>query len=286
MDVIREFDPWKDPLCTCPRKYGLNPYTGCLHSCVYCYISSYIPRAFECRPKKDLLYRVERDLRKADPDLVISMSNSSDPYPPVEAELRLTRGCLELMARERRKVQIITKSDLVVRDLDLLKKIPCVVSFTITTLDETLASKLEPGAPSPSARLRAMRRVSHEIPVALRLDPLIPLLNDHEVESIVGAAAKHGASHVTGSTFKPRLDGWRRFSSIFRDEASKLNELYFTRGKRKRGWYLPMEMREKLMLLVREACQRNNLTFATCREGLSHLNTGMSCDGTHLIGAI
>lgn len=286
MDVIREFDPWKDPLCTCPKKYGLNPYTGCPHSCVYCYISSYIPRAFECRPKKNLLSRVERDLKRADPDLVISMSNSSDPYPPAEAELRLTRGCLELIAEERRKVQIITKSDLVTRDLALLKKIPCVVSLTITTLDEDLASRLEPGAPSPGARLRAIRRVSRELPVTLRLDPLIPFVNDHEVESIVGAAARSGALHVTASTFKPRADGWRRFSSAFPDEASRLRELYFIRGERKRGWYLPKEMRERIMISVRDACAKNHVTFSTCREGLSHLNTAKSCDGTHLIAAI
>jgi DNA repair photolyase len=283
MDVIREFDPWKDPLCTCPKKYGFNPYTGCPHSCVYCYISSYIPRAFECREKKDLINRVKRDLERTDPNLVISMSNSSDPYPPLEAKLKLTRKCLELMAEKRRRVQIITKSDMVVRDLDLLKRIPCAVSLTITTLDEELSSRLEPGAPGPSARLKALRDLSRHLPTTVRVDPIIPFVNDGETESIVRAAARAGASHITASTFKPRADGWKRFSSAFPRESSRLREFYFRRGEKKRGWYLPKQMREELMLSVRKSCLDNNLTFASCREGLGHLNTGATCDGTHLI---
>jgi len=285
MGVIREFDPWKDPLCTCPKKYGLNPYTGCPHTCVYCYISSYIPHAFECRPKKDLISRVARDLEKTDPALVISMANSSDPYPPVEAELELTRKCLKLMAEKGRKVQIITKSDLVLRDLDLLKSIPCVVSLTITTLDDVIASRLEPRAPKPSARLRAVKKISEAVPTTIRLDPIIPFVNDREIERIVEVVADLGAVHVTASTFKPRADGWKRFSLAFPEEALKLRESYFRMGEKKRGWYLPLRMREDLMRSVRDSCLKNGVTFASCREGLGHLNTGATCDGTHLIRA-
>ena len=146
MDVIRDFDPWHDPLCTCPKKYGFNPYTGCFYRCVYCYVTSYVPRAFECRIKKNLLKRITRDLKRVDRYRVISMSNSSDPYPPMEAKLKLTRACLELFLREGCQVQVITKSDLVTRDIDLLSKIRCVVSFTITTLKRNLSRKLEPRA--------------------------------------------------------------------------------------------------------------------------------------------
>ncbi|MBI5253313.1 MAG: radical SAM protein, partial [Euryarchaeota archaeon] len=82
--AITYFDPWRDPLCTCPRKYSLNPYTGCEHRCVYCYITSYIPRGFECRIKKNLLGEVKRDRKKLNKKIPISMSNSSDPYTTME----------------------------------------------------------------------------------------------------------------------------------------------------------------------------------------------------------
>lgn len=285
VDVIRKFDPWNDPLCTCPGKYGFNPYTGCAHRCVYCYVTSYVPHAFECREKKNLLQRVEKDLRRVDRRLAISMSNSSDPYPPMEAELRLTRGCLEIFRRENVRVQVITKSDLVARDAGILAEMPVVVSFTVTTLDENLARKLESRAPLPSKRLRAMRILSKAgVPVTLRLDPIFPGLNDGEIERIIEVAADAGAQHVTSSTFKPRPDGWRRFSRVFPETARKLAPLYFEKGKRHHNsWYLPRDLRISLMRRVRESCDHAGVSFASCREGLSELTSAPTCDGTHLM---
>jgi DNA repair photolyase len=285
LEVIREFDPWHDPLCTCPRKYGLNPYTGCSHGCLYCYITSYIPRGFECRPKKDLVKRVERDLGLIDKRRVISMSNSSDPYPPIEAKLKLTRECLKALARENCRVQVITKSDLVSHDVDLLSDMHAVVSFTVVTLDRELSRELEPHAPPPERRLEAMERLSERgVPVTLRLDPIIPCLNDDKVGEVVRAAADHGAQHVTSSTFKPRPDSWRRIEKAFPELASQLKPLYLEKGKKHHNsWYLPVELRRKLMAGVRRACDEAGLTFATCREGLAEVRTGASCDGSHLI---
>jgi len=284
MDVIRDFDPWGDKLCTCPKKYSFSPYTGCDHRCLYCYITSYVPRAFECRPKDDLIERTKRDLRHIDRHRAISMSNSSDPYPPIEAKLRLTRSCLELLAREGCRVLVITKSDLVARDADLLIQMPAAVSVTITTLDEKLSRKLEPNAPSPRRRLNAIEKlVGSGVPVTIRLDPIIPFLNDEGVEDIIGAAASRGVKHVTSSTFKPRFDSWRRIQSAFPDAAARLAPLYFSQGRRhRRSWYLPRELRLELMGRVRTACDEHGLTFATCREGMPELTTGKTCDGSHL----
>jgi DNA repair photolyase len=285
MEIISRFDPWGDPLCTCPPKYSLNPYTGCQHHCLYCYITSYIPRAFECRPKKDLLQRVRRDLGKLDRRLPISLSNSSDPYPPMERELGLTRRCLELLKGAGLAVQIITKSDLVTRDADLLKGMRSVVSFTITTLDPKLAQRLEPNAPPPERRLKAVERLSREgIPVTVRLDPLFPGLNDGEIERVVEAAAEAGAIHVTASTFKPRPDSWQRMMLAFPEFCKRVKELYFVKGERhKAGRYLPAALRRELLLRGREACEDAGLTFSVCREGMRELNTAPSCDGTHLL---
>ncbi|MCS7131416.1 MAG: radical SAM protein [Hadesarchaea archaeon] len=288
MDVIHDFDPWGDPLCTCPSKYSFDPYTGCAHRCLYCYITSYIPRAFECRPKEDLLKRLERDLRKIDKRRIISMSNSSDPYPPIEAELKLTRACIELFAREGCRLLVITKSDLVARDADLLAEMGAVVSVTITTLSDKTCKRLEPGAPSPKRRLAALRRLAdREVPTAVRLDPLIPGINDIDIEKIIEAAVDAGASHVTSSTYKLRPDSWRRIREEFPEAASQLAYLYFGRGERRRNsWYLPLELRRDLMERVREACDRHGLTFASCREGLVELTSGASCDGSHLVRTI
>jgi DNA repair photolyase len=285
MDVIRKFDPWGDPLCTCPKKLGFNPYTGCDYRCIYCYVSSYVPRAFECREKKNLVARVERDLKRIDKSLVISMSNSSDPYPPMEAKLKLTRACLELFSHEDCRVQIITKSDLVAHDTDLLSKMRCAASFTVTTLDRNLSRVLEPGAPSPEKRLKVMKELSNAgVPTSLRLDPIIPSLNDAEIEQIVETATAHCASHVTSSTFKLRPDSWRRVERVFPEISAKLAPLYFERGEHHHNSrYLPRKIRLQLMKAVREACDKNKITFASCREGFQELSTGASCDGSHLI---
>ena len=101
MYYIKEFDPWSSSLCTCPSKYSLNPYTGCNHSCIYCYITSYIPNAFHVRIKKDLLKKLNKDIKNIDKNRIISLSNSSDPYPTVEKELMVTRKILGILTQNQ-----------------------------------------------------------------------------------------------------------------------------------------------------------------------------------------
>jgi DNA repair photolyase len=144
--LISKFDPWRSKLCTCPSKLSFNPYTGCDHACVYCYASSYIPKFFNCRPKKDLIPRLEREAKKLKGEL-ISIANSSDPYPNLEAKTGLMRKCLEALSRHDCKIQIVTKSSLVLRDIDILKKIPSMVTLTITTDDDNISKVIEPHAP-------------------------------------------------------------------------------------------------------------------------------------------
>ena len=168
--LISSFDPWRSGLCTCPPKLTFNPYTGCDHQCTYCYASSYIPNFKECRPKKDLLIALKREAAKLKGE-TISISNSSDPYPRAEASAGLTRRCLEILSESNCKIQIITKSNLVIRDDDLLSKIPATVALTITTEDDSLARQIEPFAPSPSERIRAVQDlIKAGIPVSVRID--------------------------------------------------------------------------------------------------------------------
>jgi DNA repair photolyase len=153
--LLTVFDPWKSELCTCPPKMTFNPYTGCDHGCLYCYASSYIPQFPNCRPKKNLISRLKKEATRLDGEL-ISISNSSDPYPQLEQKTELTRKCLRILAENSCRLQIITKSDIVIRDIDILKQVPCVVSITILTMNDRLSLKLEPGAPVSSRRLKAI----------------------------------------------------------------------------------------------------------------------------------
>ncbi len=274
--IIREFDPWKSEMCTCPPKYSLNPYTGCDHCCVYCYITGYIRNAFYCRPKENVIEQVKRELKRIDRKRIVSMANSSDPYPRLEKELLLTRRVIELFSRGDIKFQIVTKSDIVLRDIDVLKRSICCVAVTITTVDESIASKLEPGAPSPARRVEALKILNNNgIPVSVRIDPIIPGLTDpfeilDEVKFV---------GHVTASTLKLRPDAVKRMTKVFPDVTERLKLLCTERIGN--AMYLPADMRAELLGALKERCQECGISFGSCREGFV---SEKSCDGSHLIG--
>jgi len=285
MSVVAPFDPWKGRLCTCPPKYSLSPYTGCAHACSYCYITSYIPDGFRSRPKERFLERLQKDLGKLSPQTLISIANSSDPYTPPEEQCQLTRRALEILLERGFRVQLITKSDLVARDADIIAFGNCSVSFTITTLDEEVSRRLEPGAPPPSRRLEALRRLTRQgVPCSARLDPIIPFLNDRDLEGVVRVFADAGASHVTASTYKARPDSFHRITARFPDLAEKLTDLYWVRGEAiGRVRYLSGEVRKNIIGTVKTIAGDYGLTFGVCREGIAESSARVRCDGTHLI---
>jgi DNA repair photolyase len=282
--LISRFDPWRSSLCTCPPKLTFNPYTGCDHTCVYCYASSYIPQFAKCRPKIGLLPRLQREAEKLKGEIV-SISNSSDPYPRLEATAGLTRRCLEILSESNCRIQIITKSNMVIRDDNLLSKVPSTVALTITTLDEEMARLLEPHAPPPTARLKAAEDlIARGIPVSVRIDPVIPFVND-KPEKLVAALASVGVRHVTSSTYKIKPDNWRRFSAALPAVAEKMKPLYFKQGEKTGGnTLLPRDLRLKLMKNIRDLSIANGMQFGVCREGLAELNT-TACDGSWLLNA-
>ena len=287
--LLTKFDPWKShavtyQFCTCPDKLTFNPYTGCDHKCVYCYASSYIPDFFNCRLKKDLVQRLEKESQKLQGE-IISISNSSDPYPTIEKALSLTRKCLEIFSRQNCKLQIITKSNLVTRDIDIFKRTNSMVAISITTEDDEICKKLEPNAPLPSARIKTIETLTQkEIPVCVRIDPVIPFLNDDPKE-LTKTLASIGVKHITSSTYKVKTDNWRRFSEAFPEIAKQLEPLYYERGERIRGYlYLPREIRYSLMRRVKELTEQNGMKFGTCREDMSQLNSA-TCDGSWLLFA-
>lgn len=283
--IIRLFDPWKSSLCTCPVKYSFDPYSGCSHRCLYCYASSYIKDFYNCRPKKNLLGTVKKDLERLPKNAIISMSNSSDPYPHLEKEFKLTRRCLEEFRKYPVRLLIITKSDMVVRDIDLLREIRAAVTISITTLDDSLTRKIEPSAPPPSRRIQALAKLSEEdVNTGLRLDPIIPFVNDDGFRELLVEARDAGVKHVISSTFKPRFDSWKRIIQAFPELEESLKKLYIMKGERiGRSVYLEKNSRLKMMRQVAEECIKLGLSFATCREGFPELHTSPTCDGSHLI---
>lgn len=286
--VLNPFDPWSSPLCTCPVKYSLNPYTGCSIGCLYCYATAYIGNK-PSTPKKDFLARLRRDLSRIPPGSIVNVGTSSDPYPPIEAELGLTRGALEVLLERGMRVLITTKSDLVVRDVDLMAGRSVAVTPTITMLDESVARLVEPLAPSPSRRIEAVRILaSKRVPVAVRVDPIIPYVNDDpaEIEELVCRLAEAGARMVITSTYKAKPDNLARMRAGLGEVGERIYRLYKSSGVKVQGYlYLPRPMRERLLKPVVNAARKCGLEYATCREGLTGREwfNAASCDGSHLI---
>jgi DNA repair photolyase len=187
---------------------SINPYRGCEHGCIYCYARpthEYLGMSpgldFESKimvkERAPELLRKELSSSKWQPR-VLAMSTVTDCYQPVERKLKLTRGCLEVLAECRHPVGIITKNFLVTRDLDLLRELArfkaVSVCLSITTLDPALARVMEPRTASPRQRLAAVNALSDAgIHVGVNVAPIIPGLTDHEILSIVKAAAEAGA---------------------------------------------------------------------------------------------
>ncbi len=286
--MVRLFDPWGSPLCTCPPKYSLHPYTGCSHMCLYCYATSYVG-VRRSVPKRGFLDNLRRDLSRLDPRLIINMSTSSDPYPPEEAIHKLTRETLKLLLPAGYKVLITTKGSLVARDADILASGNAAVTITITTLDKSVARRMEPGAPSPQERLDAVEKLSAEgVPVGVRLDPIVPGVNDdpQELKLLVREIRSAGAKFVVTSTYKARPDNLSRMSKAFPELAEEWRRLYRIEGRWMHGyWYLAEPVRVRMLEPVVEEAARLGMEYAVCREGFrgSRFFHAGSCDGSHLV---
>lgn len=284
MHVVKRFDPWRGKLCTCPKKYSLQPYTGCSHRCLYCYATSYI-RVKKAKPKKDFIRRLIADVRKIDLRLPINMSTSSDPYTPEEEKFNLTRRALEILIPRGAKLLITTKGVILRRDVDIISHGNVAVMVTITTLDNSLASIIEPYAPLPTARLKLLEILREsEVPFGVRIDPIIPLLNDdtEALKDLVDTVINLGAKHITTSTYKARHDSLSRLISAFPDLRDNLSKVYLEEGQKINNyWYLPLSMRKKLLAPVIKKATSCGISVATCREGFGIY--APSCDGSHLI---
>jgi DNA repair photolyase len=189
-------------------KYNMNLYRGCQHQCIYCDSRS---ECYQIENFSDVLVKVNaidllrNELSRKRVKGTIGTGSMNDPYMPVEAQRNLTGQALQLIAEYRFPVHIITKSDLVLRDLNKLHEINQVyaaVTFTITTADDILGKKIEPGAPSVSARFRAMQILAENgVLTGVTLMPVLPFLEDNveNIRQIVTRAHEAGASYIIPS---------------------------------------------------------------------------------------
>ena len=194
-----------------PFRWSINPYRGCEHGCIYCYARpthSYLNLSpgldFETQlvAKVNAAELLRKELSRAlhEPSPV-NIGSATDAYQPIERELRITRGVLEVLTECQHPFTIVTKSSGVERDIDLLalaaQRRQTAVFISITSLDSSLSRKLEPRAAAPHRRLQTVKRLSEAgVPVAVNVAPIIPFLNEPEIERIVAAAAEAGARSV------------------------------------------------------------------------------------------
>lgn len=207
---------------------SINPYRGCEHGCIYCfarpthaYMGLSAGLDFEAKlfAKPDAPRLLERELARSDYKVrPIAIGTNTDPYQPIEKEWRIMRQILEVLQAANHPVMIVTKSAMVTRDIDLLapmaEKGLARVGISVTTLDRKLARTMEPRASTPSKRLEAMRSLSEAgIPTGVLVSPIIPALNDHEIERVLEASRAAGALEATYVLLRLPLE----VSPLFRD---------------------------------------------------------------------
>lgn len=207
---VKQPDPWFG------LKYNMNLYRGCQHQCIYCDSRSLcyqIENFSDVLVKANAIELLKKELASKRVKGTIGTGSMNDPYMPIERKLNLTGQALEVIAQFRFPVHVITKSDLVLKDLGTLgeiKHVYAAVNFTITTGDDELAKKLEPGAPPTSARLRAIEVLAAQgIYCGVTMMPILPHLedNDENITSIVTKAYERGAAYILpafGMTLRDR----------------------------------------------------------------------------------
>lgn len=201
--------------------YNMNIYKGCSHGCIYCDSRSscyQVDNFDEVRVKENALQIIRDDLWRKAKKGVISTGSMSDPYNPFERKLELTRHALELISAYNFGVAIATKSDLITRDIDLLKEIkqqaPVITKITITSAEDSLSKKIEPGVCLSSKRFEAVRALSEEgIFAGILMMPILPFIQDSEenIYEIVKKASESGAKFIYPAIGMTMRQGQREY---------------------------------------------------------------------------
>ncbi|MFW5928291.1 MAG: radical SAM protein [Thermoplasmatota archaeon] len=213
--------------------YALNPYTGCTHGCKYCYAPFVLNEDREWGTFVDVkrnFPKVLADELNKIKDNTVRMGSVTDPYQEIEGQYRITRMCLEQLKRKDIPTIIQTKSDLVTRDIDILKNMDIDVGFTITSLDDEFRKKFEPNSPSFSKRLSAVKKLmENDIDVWVFIGPLLPYFNDKDEELIRLSETLDslGVDEIYLDKLNMRKGIWDKLKNILSDKVySKYKKIY------------------------------------------------------------
>lgn len=253
---------------------NMNIYRGCTHGCIYCDSRSScynINHNFEdVEVKQNALILLEDTLRRKRKKSMIFTGSMSDPYLPLEKDLKLTRGALELVYKYGFGITILTKSDLILRDLDLIKKInkktKCVVQMTLTSSNDLMSKKIEPNVCPPSKRIEALKIFrDNDIPTVVWLGPILPFILDTEknirllLDMVVEAKVKGLLYFGIGMTLR---DGNRQYYySQLEKKFPTLKEKYIKYYKD--NYYIGSFNHSKLIKILDETCHFHNIMHSS-----------------------
>ena len=264
-----------------PFTWTINPYRGCEFGCRYCY-ARYTHEFMEMRDGLEFEQKIyvkqhaadllRQELRRVKLDESIALGTATDPYQPAERRYEVTRGILEEFARHRGfELGIVTKSNLIARDVEVLKEVAhrnrLSVHMTVTTLDANLARILEPRAPRPDLRLDAVRRLAQAgIRVGISCSPVIPGITDSpaDLESVIRAAAAAGADYVFANPLFLKPCSSAIFLPFLEQNFPNLAEYYRQRYQDRA--FLPSAYAKRLSLLIARFREKYKLTRAHRRE--------------------
>jgi DNA repair photolyase len=274
-----------------PFRYTINPYRGCSHACTYCfarpthdYLGLGIGTDFERKivVKVNAVERLRAELRAARwGGAHIAMGTNTDPYQHAEGKYHLTRGILSVLAERRNPFSILTKSTLILRDIDLLadaaRRTDVGVSFSIGTLDRDVWKLTEPGTPPPDKRVEALRRMTEAgISCGVLVAPVLPGLSDgrEQLEEVVAACAGAGAVSIHGVALHLRgavRGHYLSWLAGVRPDLAALHRVRFGRGA-----YQPEEERDRIAGIVRAAASRCGVTGRNAYRGRAGVPTSVS----------
>ena len=247
-----------------PFRWSLNPYMGCVHRCTFCYVRTFEQRAgrpgderygASIRVKVNVAEVLRREVsRRSWQRETVAFGSATDPYQPAEGRYRLTRACMEVLLEHNTPFSMITRSPMVVRDLDVLSAanaaagLPVSVTFSIPTLDERIWRTTEPETPPPAQRLRALRRLTDAgITAGVGVAPILPGISDDPrlLADVVRAARQAGAAHLWWNVLNLRPGTREHFlEALARDwpeQLSRYEELYDGRAYLPRAETAPMD---------------------------------------------
>lgn len=240
--------------------YALNPYRGCQHACLYCYSPEVLREKREWGTfvdvRRNMPLVLAKELKRKD-EGVVGIGTVTDGYQPAEKKYELTRRCLEVLLEHDFPISIQTKSNLILRDLDLIKRFSSKdVGVTITTLSEEYARLFEPWASSPKDRLSAISEIAgHNMDTWIFLGPILPGITDQDLEALVEAIGATGVKKVVVDKLRLRGRIWSRIEDAIKLRGQELKEF-------RESAKSPQQFK-KIEEKIAELCVRRNIKWVS-----------------------